>query len=325
VAADAPGLVAVAPLARWMDEQDLARGEPITLRRLETGYSNEMFEVRRGPVHAVLRRPAHVALDRADEGMVREYRILAALDRTDVPHPPAIALCDDRGVLGRTFYLMGHVDGFTPLAGVPPEFDLPDARAEIALAAVDALAALHASDWQAIGLGDLGRPASFHERQVGRWLRQYHAYPAQEIPGIETLAAWLDAHLPPQWEPGLMHGDYHTGNLLVAPHRPARVAAIVDWETATIGDPLLDLAGFLRFWTEAHAGAPGPGRVEMIRRWEEGTGRTAPDLAYYEALARFRLAVLVEGIYQRSKLDPTRPLAADLHAYAQVLVNPPEG
>lgn len=292
----------------------------MTIERLASGKSNEMFVVTRGRERLVIRRPAALALDGADRGMRREFRVLRALDGTDVPHARAIALCEDPDVLGTVFYAMDHVDGFLPTEPLPEDFTNDDGRREIALAVVDALAELHSVDWFAAGLGDFGRPDGFHERQRDRWLRQYSAYANQELNGIEAIGDWLAVHAPIEWSPTIMHGDYHMANLLMTRTRPTRVAAICDWETATIGDPLLDLAGFLRIWFEANPEGEWPDRATMIDRYASRVGRATPDLTYYTVLAGFRLAITIEGIYQRSKADPTRGLASDLHAYAGWLV-----
>jgi aminoglycoside phosphotransferase (APT) family kinase protein len=295
-------------------------GAPVAVETIASGYSNVMFVLTVGDRRMVVRRPAAVPLPRADEGMRREFRFLGALEGTDVPHPPPIAFCDDPAVTGSVFYVMGHVDGFMPTDPLPEAFTGVEAHRELAFAVTDAIAALACVDWRAAGIADLGRPEGFHERQVRRWMTQYTSYPEQELPGIERIGEWLDGRVPTAWEPGIMHGDYHTGNLLVAPDRPARVAAIVDWETATIGDPMLDLAGFLRFWFETRPAEGWPTRDEMIARYVARTGRDIPDLGYYDVLARFKLAVLMEGIHQRSKIDPNREVATDLHTYSELLV-----
>jgi len=309
-------------LGAWLDSVGLAPGRPISTRRLTTGRSNEMFELERGDHHVMLRRPSGVALARADEGMRRECTVLRALDVTPVPHPRVIAMCDDPSVLGCVFYVMAWVEGFMPVGPLPPAFDGAEARRELAFAVIDALGELARVDWRAVGLADFGRPDDFHERQATRWLGQYQRYPRHELPGLDAIAAWLAAHRPLDWAPGIMHGDYHVANVLVAPDRPARVAAICDWELATIGDPLLDLAGFLRMWLDSHLPGDGwPTRAELVERYSQVTGSAVPDLTYHEVLARFRLAVSLEGIYQRSIDDPTRAVADDMHGLAARLVD----
>jgi aminoglycoside phosphotransferase (APT) family kinase protein len=307
----APGLLSMdlvdsARLTAWLDAQGIEVGQPIRVEPLSGGTSNAMFVVDRGAGRWVLRRPHKVAIERANEGMRREYRILAALDGTGVPHPAVVALCEDHDVLGCTFYLMERVEGVSPVPA-PPALDDDRHRAEIAFAMVDALARLHEVDWRAAGLGDLGRPERFHERQVDRWSRQLASYEGRELPGIKRVMAWLETNRPVQFEPTLMHGDYHMRNALIAPDPPGRVVAVLDWETATIGDPLLDLAGFCEVWC-AWAKDGWPSRHALVERYRVVRGLdVVADLRYYEVLYNFRLAVLMEGIYQRSLRDPTRP------------------
>jgi aminoglycoside phosphotransferase (APT) family kinase protein len=245
--------------------------------------------------------------------------MLAALEGTDVPHPAAIALCDDHRVLGCTFYLMDRVEGVNPLP-VPAALDDQQHRDEVAYSMVDALARLHGVDWRAAGLADLGHPEHFHQRQVARWTRQLASYGGRPLPGIEVVAAWLEANLPSHFEPTLMHGDFHMLNVLIAPDPPGRVVAVLDWETATIGDPLLDLAGFCEVWCSA-TGEGWPTRDQLVdyyrvTRGLEGVG----DLTYYRVLYHFRLAVLLEGIHQRSLQDPTRTQEHDLGAHVLLSV-----
>lgn len=313
-------LLDVDRVAAWLDDQGVARGALLTSERVGGGFSNEMFALRRGDDRMVLRRPANVALKNADRGLLREYRFLSALDHTTIPHAAPVALCEDHAVLGCTFYVMRWVDGFMPSV-MPPVFDDPAGREGVSFAVVDVLADLGTVDWQGLGLADLGRPDGFHERQVERWLGQYRAYPNQELSGIEAAATFLEQRLPADWTPAIMHGDYHMANLLVAPDPPARVAAVCDWETATIGDPLLDLAAFIRFWTEVHPTGNGwPDERALVERYATRAGRDIPDLSYYAVLARFRLAVMMEGIYQRSLSDPTRDPAVEMHTYSTYLV-----
>jgi aminoglycoside phosphotransferase (APT) family kinase protein len=322
-------LVDVDSLAHWLDSQGLEPGQPLVVEALTGGSSNAMFVVERGEARWVLRRPTRVAVDRANEGMRREFRILAALSGTDVPHPEVVALCEDHDVLGCTFYLMERVQGVNPFP-LPPVFDTEQRRAEVAYSMIEALARLHSVDWSAAGIGDLGRPEGFHQRQVDRWSRQLASYEGRELPGIEKVMAWLEAHLPDAFTPTIMHGDFHMLNVLIAPEPPGRVVAILDWETATIGDPLLDLAGFCEVWCPV-ANVGWPSRAELVERYRvvRGLGLLA-DLTYYEVLYNFRLAVLVEGIFQRSLRDPTRPDQDDmgervLHNLGQALALIEEG
>jgi aminoglycoside phosphotransferase (APT) family kinase protein len=161
-------------------------------------------------------------------------------------------------------------------------------------------------------LADLGRPDGFHERQVDRWSSQLTSYYGRELPGIESVMTWLHEHRPSSFTPAIMHGDYHMMNTLIAPDRPGRVVAILDWETATIGDPLLDLAGFCEIWYSV-AGEGWPARALIVDAYCARRGIVAiDDLPYYEVLYNFRLAVLLEGVYQRSLRDPSRDDRVDM-------------
>jgi aminoglycoside phosphotransferase (APT) family kinase protein len=305
-------LVDVDSLADWLDAEGLETGLPLVVEPLTGGSSNAMFVVERGESRWVLRRPTRVAVDRANEGMRREFRILAALAGTDVPHPEVVALCDDHSVLGCTFYLMERVQGVNPFP-LPAAFETDARRAEVAYSMVEALAHLHLVDWGAAGIGDLGHPEGFHQRQVDRWSRQLASYEGRDLPGLETVMPWLGSHLPEEAAATIMHGDYHMLNVLIAPEPPGRVVAILDWETATIGDPLLDLAGFCEVWCPVAGGVGWPSRAELIDRYRAVRGLGAlGDLTYYAVLYNFRLAVLLEGIFQRSLRDPTRPDQVDM-------------
>jgi aminoglycoside phosphotransferase (APT) family kinase protein len=299
-------------LARWLGAQGLITTDSLSVSRLTSGRSNAMFRLDHGPHRWVLRRPPAVAVERSDELMRREFRLLSALDHTGVPHPRTVALCDDPGVLGCTFYVMEAVDGFNPIGPLPEA--LHSREHEVADAMVDALSALHEVDWRALDLKDFGRPDGFHERQVARWTKQLDSYGGRALPGLERVGRWLGEHLPGEFEPTIMHGDYHMLNVIVAGDLPARVAAIVDWETASIGDPLLDAVGFVEVWCPSHPTGDGwPDREHLLRRYASTRGiGELRSTEYYIALYHFRLAVLLEGIYQRSLVDPTRPPATDV-------------
>ncbi len=307
-----PPLIDLDRVGAWLDSQDLEPGLPLAAEQISGGRSNVMFRLSRGQSRWVLRRPAKVAIARANDGMVREFRILAALAGSGVPHPAVVALCEDHDVLGCTFYVMQEVVGVHPLPA-PPALDDDDGRAQLSFAMTDALARLHQVDWRAAGLSDLGQPEHFHERQVSRWTRQLESYEGRTLDAIPAITAFLEANRPQTFAPTIMHGDYHMMNLLVGADRPARVTAVLDWETATIGDPLLDLAGFCEIWTSA-AREGWPPREALVQRYAETRGVQVGDLTYYDVLYHFRLAVLLEGIYTRSLRDPTRPDADDMGA-----------
>jgi aminoglycoside phosphotransferase (APT) family kinase protein len=319
-------------LGAWMDEAALpGKGEPIEHRYISGGSQNEIYELRRGDFHAAMRIPPPSAPATRDDGIVREWRIIAALDGTDVPHTGAVALCDDTSVLGRTFYLMGFVDGWSPMGltdGWPAPFDTDfEARQGLAYQLVEGIALLSKVDWAARGLEDLGRPDGFHDRQVDRWSSFLERIKGRELPGFDEAAAWLRAHRPIDFVPGLMHGDYQFANVMFRHGAPARLAAIVDWEMGTVGDPKLDLGWTVQGWPEdtsaAEAAASSyvdmrgmPSRDEVIAHYAEVSGRQVDDIDYYVILAKWKLAVVLEQGYQRAgedeKLQAFGPIVLDL-------------
>jgi aminoglycoside phosphotransferase (APT) family kinase protein len=310
-------------LGAWMDDRGLpGAGEPIEHRYVSGGSQNEIYEIRRGDLHAALRIPPPTAPKGRDEGIVREWRITEALDGTDVPHTPAIAMCDDMAVLGRSFYLMGFVDGWSPM-GVdrwPPPFDADlDARRGLAFQLAEGIALLSRVDWQARGLEGLGRPEGFHERQVERWTTFFERIKGRELPGMDVASAWLGAHRPIDYIPGIMHGDYQFANVMYRHGAPAQLAAIVDWEMGTVGDPKLDLAWMVQSWPEdpnaPEAAASSyvnmlgmPTRSEVLSHYAEVSKRQVDDIDYYVILAKWKLAIVLEQGFQRAS-DDTKLLA----------------
>ena len=307
-------------LAAWMDEQGLpGKGEPIKHRFLSGGSQNEIYEVRRGDEVCVIRIPPPTAPAQRDEGILREWRIIEALDGTDVPHTPAVAMCEDQSVLGRAFYLMGLVDGWSPMDmgdSWPEPFDTDlDARGGLAYQLVEGAALLSKVDWKARGLEGLGRPEGFHERQVDRWTAFLDRIKGRELPGFDEAAAWLRAHRPIDYIPGIMHGDYQFANVMFQHGAPARLAAIVDWEMGTVGDPKVDLAWVVQSWPEdtssAEASKSGyvdmrgmPSRDQVLAHYAEVSGRQVDDIDYYVILGKWKLAVVLEQGFQRAGDDP---------------------
>ncbi len=317
-------------LIPWMDDNGLpGKGEPIDQRYVSGGSQNEIYEIRRGDLHAALRIPPTTAPSSRDDGIIREWRIIEALDGTDVPHTPAIAACADPSVLGRTFYLMGFVDGWSPMDQGriwPAPFDTDlDARAGLAFQLAEGIALLSKVDWRAKGLEDLGRPDGFHERQVDRWTAFLERIKGRELPGFEVASAWLRTHRPIDYVPGLMHGDYQFANVMYRHRAPARLAAIVDWEMGTVGDPKLDLAWVVQGWPadttvadeSGYVDMTGmPSRDQMLQYYSEVSGRQVDDIDYYVILAKWKLGVVLEQGFQRAgddeKLNAFGPIVLDL-------------
>jgi aminoglycoside phosphotransferase (APT) family kinase protein len=315
-------------LGRWLDIQELpGAGTPIEHRFLSGGSQNLIFEIRRGDLHGALRIPPATAPAPRDDGILREWRIIAALDGTDVPHTPAIAVCEDPSVLGRTFYLMGFVDGWSPMQvseWPEPFFSDVEARRGLAYELVEGIAKLSKVDWQAKGLTDLGRPDGFHDRQVDRWLAFLDRIKGRELPGLDEASAWLRDHRPIDFIPGLMHGDYQFANVMYRDGGPARLAAIVDWEMGTVGDPKLDLAWVVQAWPEdtsnpattSYVDLTGmPSYDELLARYALTSGRQVDDMDYYVVLARWKLAIVLEQGFQRAGDDPK------LNAFGDVVLD----
>jgi aminoglycoside phosphotransferase (APT) family kinase protein len=317
-------------LAAWLDVRGLpGRGKPLAHRFISGGTQNEIYEIRRGELHAALRLPPPGAPATRDEGILREWRIIEALGGTDVPHTAAIAACEDAAVLGRPFYLMGFVDGWSPMNsdGWPAPFDSdPGARRGLAFQLVEGIALLSKVDWRAKGLHDLGRPEGFHERQVDRWTAFLQRIKRRELPGFDVAAAWLRQHKPIDFIPGLMHGDYQFANVMYHHGAPARLAAIVDWEMGTVGDPKLDLGWVVHAWPEdtgkvedgfSYVDMRGmPSRSQILAHYATISGRQVDDIDYYMILAKWKLGVVLEQGFQRAgddeKLQAFGPVVLDL-------------
>lgn len=298
-------------LGRWLDTRDIAPGEPVEASYISGGTSNDIFAITRGDRRLVLRKPPEKVPPGRNETMLREYRVLNALNGTDVPHPEAVAVCDDTDVLGSCFYLMGYVDGWSPMSsdGWPEPFrsDL-SLRPQLAYQLVEGIARLGNVDWRAQGLEGLGKPEGFHDRQVDRWLAHLAKFQFREIPGLDAAAAWLREHRPSHWEPGIIHGDYQFANVMFQHGTPARLAALVDFEMSTVGDPLLDLGWVLMGWPDAdedrtqkgyvdYTGMPD--RADLLEHYAKVSGRDVSEMDYYVILARFKMAVVLEGGYAR--------------------------
>jgi len=327
-----------ARLADWMDSAGLpGKGEPVRARFLSGGTQNEIYEIRRGEQSCVIRIPPPGAPPDRDKGILREWRIIEALDGTDVPHTCAVAVCSDASVLGRTFYLMGFIDGWSPMdqEGWPAPFDADlAARRGLAYQLAEGIALLSRVDWRAKGLTDLGRPDGFHERQVDRWTSFFERIKGRELEGMDSATKWLRDHRPLDFIPGLMHGDYQFANVMYRHGAPARLAAIVDWEMGTVGDPKLDLAWMVQSWPE-NPDSPEPSemsyvdmhgmptRTEVVAHYADVSGRQVDDLDYYLILAKWKLAIVLEQGFQRAgddeKLQAFGPIVPELMASAAEL------
>jgi aminoglycoside phosphotransferase (APT) family kinase protein len=312
MAGEAPRGIQLENVSRFLREKVPGCVPPFAFELISGGRSNLSYLVRDAAgATFVLRRPplGHVLPTAHD--MAREFRVLSGLAGTDVPAPRPIALCEDAGVNEMPFYLMTYCPGIVPNEGLPAGFaEKPDERRRMSLALVDVLVRLHAVDFRAAGLAELGRPEGYLERQVRRWARQWEGNRTGPLPEVEELLRRLAAALPRSPEPTIVHGDYRLGNMAFDPTDPGRVVAVFDWEMATLGDPLADLGYTLIYWREP--GDPSytrlplftdlPGfltRAEIVEEYAQRSGRDVAHADFYQVLALTKLAVISEGIYAR--------------------------
>lgn len=300
-------------LGSWMDQQGFARGPIEDVVALSGGTQNIIAKFAKGGTAYVIRMPTSPAGSRA---MLREARVLKALRGTDVPAPEFIAACADDDVLGAAFYLMAPIEGYNLTDGMPqPQRDNPAWRREMGLSLIDGAAALGRVDFRAVGLGDFGKLDNYLGRQSARWrsqlegYREYAGWPGPDgLPGLSMIAEWLDANVPSDFQPGIIHGDYHFANVMFRP-QGGKLAAIIDWELTTIGDPLQDLGLVLATWPDPD-GSNGtfdirpwsgfPTGAELVDRYAGQTGRDLSALRWYVVLAAYKEGIILEGTHARS-------------------------
>ncbi len=310
-------LAPIGPLTDWLDIHvpQLGKGA-LTTAILSGGTSNVVLTLNRGGESMVLRRPPAVPPPGAEKGVLREARILTALKGTDVPHPACHGSCDDPAVIGAPFYVMDMVQGWAPnlrdekIHNEPP-FDRMPYVYRIPFAIVDGLIALANVDHLALGLGDFGKPGKFLERQVDRWSGQLasykdrYGYAGRALSGYAETEEWLRSNVLKNEVRGIIHGDVGTPNMMFKHGPPARLAAMIDWELSTIGDPMLDIGWFtgsMRDETNpTHVSETAlqdprnfPTRQELARYYCAGTGRDIRDFDYFSILAKFKSGCLLE-------------------------------
>lgn len=306
VPADDP--VDVAALERWMAKRMPGFEGPIALSKFKGGQSNPTYRVDTPAGAYVLRRQPFGKLLPSAHAVDREYRVIAALHPTGFPVPAPVGLCDDPGVIGAMFYVMALVEGRNLWEGALPGMEPPERRATY-FAIVDTLARLHGIDPASIGLGDYGKPGNYFERQVARWTKQYRASETEPLPAMDKLIDWLAATVPEQQRVAVVHGDYRIDNMILAPDAP-RVAAVLDWELSTLGDPMADFAYYLMAWVTPligpstvygvdHEATGIPTLEEAADRYAEKTGFNVPDLGWYKAYNLFRFTAILQGIKKR--------------------------
>jgi aminoglycoside phosphotransferase (APT) family kinase protein len=304
-------LIVREPLEAFLDERGIGSG-PLEAERIGEGHSNFTFLVRRGDARVVLRRPPRPPLPPSAHDVLREARLLRALESTPVRVPRVLAE-DDGSVLGVPFYLMEEMHGSVITSEIPEPLDSAAERRRIAEDLVDALVDIHAVDWRACGLEGYGKPTGYLERQLRRFTGLWEFNKTRELPVVEEVGEWLASNLPASPESTIVHGDYRLGNVMVADDTPGRLVAIFDWELSTIGDPLADVGYLTVTWAQADdpadvsfsslsAATRREGfltRDELTARYEERSGRSVSALNWYQALALWKAAVFMEGNYKR--------------------------
>jgi aminoglycoside phosphotransferase (APT) family kinase protein len=302
--------VDVERLQPWLERHVEGFGGTAALTKFAGGQSNPTYRIDAGGTRYVLRRKPFGPILPSAHAVEREYRLIAALHPTGFPVPRAFALCEDPAVIGAPFYVMAMVEGRTFWNGRLPEQE-PAERRAIYEQMIATLARLHSYDPAALGLSDYGAPGNYFERQVGRWTKQYRAAQTERIEEAERLIHFLPRTVPAQERLSIIHGDYRIDNLIYAPDRP-QVAAVLDWELSTLGDPLADFTYLVMQWEmPAEAGSAGlqgvdfaatgiPTLEEAVELYCSATGRTGmPALDWYFAYNLFRLLGIVQGIKKR--------------------------
>jgi aminoglycoside phosphotransferase (APT) family kinase protein len=309
---------------RQGEELDLPRLEPylrshfpdlggeLVVKQFPSGHSNLTYSVSLGEKEMVLRRPPFGSKVKSAHDMGREFNVLLKLHDA-YPTPLPLLYCTDDSVLGVPFYVMERVRGLILRRNLPDGLVLPLATArELSESFIDNLAALHSLDYTALGLGELGKPQGYLERQVRGWMERYQGSKTHELPEVEPLSAWLREHMPARSGATLIHNDYKYDNMVLDPTDIARIKAVLDWEMCTLGDPLTDLGTALAYWIdpddppEMQMVRWGPTivpgmlrRAEMAQRYAEKTGRDLTDIVFYYVFAMFKVAVIIQQIYYR--------------------------
>ena len=286
---------------------------PLDVKQFPSGHSNLTYSLSLGNRELVLRRPPFGSKVKSAHDMGREFRVLSKLHAVYPQAPEVILYCDDVTVLGAPFYLMKPIHGVIIRRDPPASLGF---TAEIARrlseSFVDNLARLHSLDYQSIGLGDLGKPEGYLERQVRGWTERYYGSRTHEFPEVERIVSWMQAHMPSTSSAALVHNDYKYDNLVLDPSDITKIIGVLDWEMCTIGDPLTDLGTALAYWTDADDPEPvqkirwgpttHPGsmtRKQLVERYAEKTGRNVAHMDFYVVFARFKVAVIVQQIYYR--------------------------
>jgi aminoglycoside phosphotransferase (APT) family kinase protein len=313
-----PPLLVLDTLTGFLDSHGLGEGA-IEAAPIGEGHSNVTYLLRRGEREMVLRRPPRPPLPPSAHDVLREARLLRALQDTPARVPTVLAVCDDDAVIGSPFYVMELIEGDVIVSDIPSPLDTPSERRRIAEELIDALVEIHAVDWRAVGLEGFGKPTGYLERQLRRFGGLWELNRTREIPAVERVGTWLAENMPESGPATIVHGDFRLGNTIFAAGAPARLVGVLDWEMATIGDPLADVGYLCMMWTEQGDPEKGlrealgavtrregfPTREELIALYEQRSGRSMRDLRWYTALAVWKSAVFMEGNYKRAVAGTT--------------------
>lgn len=297
-------------------------GEAVTVNQFPAGHSNLTYLVRTGGgKDYVLRRPPFGTQVKGAHDMSREFRVLSGLHAVYAPAPRPVRYCEDVSILGAPFYLMERLPGLVIRKQLPPDLAASaDLCRRVSLALVDNLAALHGLDLEAAGLAGFGKPEGYVRRQIEGWGKRWQDAQTEEVPAMNEAAQWLAAHMPADSpRAALIHNDYKLDNILLDPANPTQITGLLDWEMATVGDPLMDLGTALSYWIEGSDPAEfrelrfspttAPGfisRAKYLARYEEASGRAVADPVYYYVYGLFKLAVILQQIYYRYAHGHTR-------------------
>jgi aminoglycoside phosphotransferase (APT) family kinase protein len=322
-AADEPGhnhtVLTDADCARIATVLNASVGTPVrrlSARLLSGGRSNLTYALSDGKRSWVLRRPPLGHLLETAHDMRREFRVISALRHTDVPVPDAIVYCDDPDVIGTNFYIMALVEGRVLRTAEDMSRLSATEATTLGNAFIDALADLHLVDYRRAGLANLGRPDGYLERQLTRWNKQLTGSRSRDVPGFRALADRLIDSMPVTARSSIVHGDFRLDNAIVHPHVAGKILAILDWEMATLGDPLADLGLYLLYYVRDDAQTGNVGatisaeagflpRDDVVERYAQKSGRDVSQLDFYEALAAYKLAIILEGIHARFLMGKT--------------------
>ncbi|MDH4386132.1 MAG: phosphotransferase [Caulobacter sp.] len=297
-------------LLPWLEANVEGFEGPLEIRKFKGGQSNPTYQLVTPKQRYVLRRKPPGKLLPSAHAVDREYKVISALGKTGFPVAKAHALCLDEDIIGTWFYIMDSVEGRILWDGTLPDY-APAERRKIYEAEIATLAALHNTDYQAIGLGDYGKPGNYFTRQVDRWTKQYKASETSVIPEMDNLIAWFPSSTPSDDQTSIVHGDYRLDNMILHATEP-RVVAVLDWELSTLGNPLADFTYFLMSWvmpSQERGGLSSLGDLtaygiptleEAVAQYCKATGRDGlPDLDWYFAYNLFRLAGICQGIVGR--------------------------